>query len=920
MKTVANFINTINHYNDKIAYKYFLNNQLIEKSYTDLSNDISSVKSFLLDNHNQRNKIAIISESSYHWIALCLGIYASNNIVVSIDYNLSENEIKEILEFTNTDIIFISKQRYEKFKNILNKKNVYIIEDVYEDIYSFKKDINCKVNSNNLAHILFTSGTTDKKKGVMLSYSNIENAIFNDELRFDTRIMLSLLPMYHCFELFCGHLFRLYCGATICLNDDINNLMANMQFFKPTFITVVPELLVKLNNIIEKMGIDTFKKLTGGNLTSVSTGGAPVNKEILENLRKHGVEVHNGYGLTETTSCCVATRPANNILGTVGTALNENVYVRLAEDGEILISGKTVMMGYYKNEKATKEAIIDGWLHTGDIGKIVEDNNLVVIGRKLNKIVFSNGKNVYPEEIEENIKYIDGIINNLIYEENNKLNILIQIEKDDDKVKENIINKINDYNKLNSDYKKILKINFTTNSFPMTTTKKIKRQELLNNLSSYITKEISKEKIYNTIKEIMSVKEDFSYNKNIYDCGFDSLSTMELACIFNCNPQDIYKNPTIDKLYNFINNKKISNDNRIDINKYIPLNNNLTKPFKEENILLTGATGFLGSHILNQLVKKYKTIYCLVRNEQKLKDIYEFYFNEKLPSNVKIIIGDIEKDMLGLSFEKYLKYIRKINAVIHCAANVSHIANYEDMFKTNVIGTKNIIKFCKQSNSILHFMSTYSVSGFGLCNQTRNEIFNENVLDIGQNYKENVYVQTKYEAEVEILKSRYEDGLLANIYRIGSLTWDKYGNFQKNVDDNGFVKKIRGIRESKILTKEVFDSKIDFTNIESCTNAFICLFEDIKINNIYNLYNHNFIKIGKLINQNEVSFISKEEMKERINKVNNKNEKFYYYYATLLDNDFNIELSSKDTIKKLKELGFEWENISDEYLSLTNKF
>lgn len=922
MRKLSDFADIMQNNKNKVAYKYFLDGQIVEQTYTDLSNNIKSVKSFLLENHKERNKISIISESSYHWITLCLGIYASNNIVVSIDYNLSQDEVKEILGYIGSNIIFISKMLYEKFKNIFDDTmSIYIIENVYEKIYNTKNDLTCNINSNDLAHLLFTSGTTSSKKGVMLSYSNIENTIFNNELKFDTRMMFSLLPMYHCFELFVGHLFRLYCGATIFINDNINNLMTNMQIIKPTFITIVPDLAIKLNNIIEKMGIEAFKQLTGGNLTTISLGGAPVNKNILENLRKHNIEVYNGYGLTETTSCCLATRPTNNVLGTVGAPLNENVHVKLAEDGEILISGKTIMMGYYKNEKATKETIIDGWLHTGDIGKEVENGNFIVIGRKINKIVFNNGKKVYPEEIEEKIKYIENVTNNLVYEKDNQLNLLIQIEKDENKIKESIKKEIDKFNENKVGYKKIYNIYFTTKQFPITTTKKVKRQFLLEHLCEYIEKkEIDKKEISKKIKEIGNINEELTFDTNIYDLGFDSLSTMELSCIFNCNPQDIYNNPTINKLYLFLNNKNEQIEEKIEINKYIDINKNLTKPFKEKSILLTGATGYLGSHILNELLNMDIDIYCLVRDKEKLKNIYNYYFNKKLPSKVKIIVGDIEKDMLGLTFEKYVKYIRKINCVIHTAANVSHIASYESMYKTNVIGTKNIIKFCKQSNSILHYMSTYSVSGLGLCNQTKKSIFDESILDIGQKYKDNVYVRTKYEAEVEILKSRFEDGLLANIYRIGSLTWDKYGKFQINPDDNGLIRKIRGIKKSNILTKEVFNSKIDFTNITDCTNAFIYLFEDKKINNIYNLYNHNLIKISDIVQGSNFKIVSKEKMKESINKINDKDIKFYYYYTTLLDEEISLEIKSDYTINKLSELGFSWSVPTKEYLSLINKF
>lgn len=916
IKDFANFLKTRN---DDIAYKYLQNEILTEKSYFELGSNINSVKDFLLSNHEQRQKIAIISQSSYHWITLCLGIYSSNNVLVSIDYNLTSEEISNMLDFSEVNIVFISKAIQNKLALNLTNKTIYVIDDVIEEIYKCNLNLECDINSDELAHILFTSGTTNAKKGVMLSYSNIEHEIFTDGFVFDTTLVFSLLPMYHCFELFVTNLFRIYCGGTVFVNDDIANLMANMQKYRPTLIAIVPELTIKFNNIIEKMGLDTFNKLTGGRLKTISIGGAPIETEVLINLQKHGIEVYNGYGLTETTSCCTATRPEDNKLGTLGKAMNEFIKIKVDENGEILVSGKTIMMGYYKNEEATKEAIKDGWLYTGDLGELDENNNLIILGRKANKIVLSNGKKIYPEELEEKLNYLDIVLNSLIYEKNNKLNALIQIAERNTDIEKQIVDFVDKLNNENVNYKKIYKVDFTTKDFPKTTTKKMKRKDLLSSLDEYIEQTFTRDFLYKNIQNILNSKDNFLFDDNIYDLGFDSLSTVELSCLLNCNPQDIYENPTVNKLYELLNNTSEEIYNETNINKYININKNLTKPFNEKNVLITGATGYLGSHILNKFEDYDEQIYCLVRNPEKLKDVYKYYFNKELPGNIEVIKGDIEKPLLGLDEEKYIKLIRKVNCVIHCAANVNHIAKYEDMHRTNVVGTENIIKFSKQSNSILHYMSTYSVSGLGLCNQSQKTIFDENVLDVGQKYQENVYVRTKYEAEEKILKARFEEGLLVNIYRIGSLTWTNSGKFQPNANSNGIVKKMHGIQKSNIVTKEILEALSDFTNVDECVEAFFRLLNDKKVNNIYHLYNPNFVKTNNLLDKEELQIITKQEMKEKIINELDQDIKFYYYTSTLLDGN-DLIIKSEETIKKLKHLGFVWSTPTKEYLLMIKNF
>lgn len=386
-----------------------------------------------------------------------------------------------------------------------------------------------KQDVEKMSVILFTSGTTGTSKGVMLSQKNIISNVTQALKIVDVRssdILVSVLPLHHTYEMTAGILAAFAVGATVCINDNIKNTNRDFKYFRPTIIALVPlfvntvykkisdnirknnlektvKILIGTDKVLRRAGIDLRKKFFsqitaafGGRLDRIVCGGAPLNPEMVEKFASFGITIAEGYGITEC-SPVIAVTPFENVrLGSCGLLLpNMQCYIDRdnSDDstGEIVVKGDNVMLGYYKNEEATREVLDDrGWFRTGDCGYIDEDNYLYITGRKKNVIVLNNGKNVFPEEIEEYLEGIDMIKENAVIgrrsSEDDTVNVIAIIYPDYDRMTEGGFNNENDIydyfkskvielNKKLPAFKQIRGVEIRKTPFPKTTTQKIQR-------------------------------------------------------------------------------------------------------------------------------------------------------------------------------------------------------------------------------------------------------------------------------------------------------------------------------------------------------------------------------------------------------------------------------------------------------------
>ncbi len=958
-------------YKDRDAYRFLVDDIVVSKTYNDLAGDVFSLATWLKINGFSRRHIAILGGTSYEWVVTFLAVACSNNIVIPLDKMLPKEEIYNLLKMGDAEAVFYSDEFTTYFVDENRVKTQVCFSDSrFQEMLKTTVEPLPEIDPKAMAELLFTSGTTGVSKGVMLTQENIMcnlNEIyrldFTSNLPTDNPIALSVLPIHHTFELTVDNLGVLNCGATICINDKMENIVANMQRFKPHVILVVPaiaevfykklkeatskgkekrlvSLAKKATKALDVMHIDArrtlYKKIInrlGGNITNIVVGGAALRPEVANFFAEFGICMIQGYGLTECAPLVAANCPSQNRIGSVGKPVS--FLETKLKDGEIIVKGPGVMLGYYKNEEATNEAIVDGWFHTGDLGRFDKDGFLYITGRSKNLIILDNGKNIYPEELEAKLKPISGIKEVMVFADGGRLSALVVPTLSADRELRKTIEKgIQQVNENLPTYQKIVNVMYSSLELPKTTTLKIKRKEVMKRIEEQKRKKAVKYVAPQTPeqKRIIEAFEDVLGKKNIsimddfFEQGGDSLSAFEAAALIGIHAQDIYEYPTAEKLERklILNSQETDRAGDIDVNSLIQCNPNMVYEAKPKYILLTGATGFLGAHILWQLLRKKMNVVCLVRNEERLRSTLKGYFpGEYEFLNYKVVKGDIEKEHFGLNKEEYEILTRRVDMVIHTAANVQHAGHYSKFELTNVIGTQNVIDFCKDANAVLQYTSTASVSGAGTVAQTNPDaIFDENCLDIGQNYVQNVYIHSKYKAEERVLIAR-EQGLKANIFRIGNLTWRMSdGMFQKNAQDNGFIGRCKGLLKVKMYSSEMNEYPIDFTAVDECATAFVLLALHNRVNNIYHLYNPNVYSVENLTKKLLVHCkrVPRKVLEGRLREdIQDKEVAILSFYNSIASASKNIAIRNDFTIRVLESLGFKWSKIDLRYLKYLKK-
>lgn len=957
-------------YGERDAYRYLVDDVVMHKTYLELKRDVVAAASWMHKQGWQRKHIGILGGSSYSWIVAFLGIEISDNIVIPLDNMLPKQELSELFKMGDIEVLFISKEFQPMAQSILEGDNpittVICFEDaIWKTMLQTRPVELPSVNPEACSEILFTSGTTGISKGVELSQKNIVSNI-NDIRRMDfaqnvkgNPIVMSVLPIYHTFELTVDNLGVLYCGATVCINDKLENILANMQRFHPAVILIVPTIAEvfykkimesmesgknkrkaafakKCNRTLGKMKIDARRTLyksvlakLGGNLTNIVVGGAALRPEIGEAFEEFGIHMYQGYGLTECAPLVAANYPDNNKYGSVGQPVS---YMKVKiVDQEILVKGDGVMRGYYKNPQATAEAIQDGWFHTGDLGYQDGDGYLYITGRSKNLIILDNGKNIYPEELEGYIMKVPGVKDVMVYDDNGKISALVlSTRPGDNALAKEIKQGIRKINENLPAYKRITGLDYRAQEFPKTTTLKIKRAEVMEWLKenrkkkavAYVAPETAEQKRIVLAFEQALGKRNIGICDDFFELGGDSLAALEAATVIGIQAQDIYEHPTVEQLEQamLMCEQAASQEEYVDVNALIRNNSNLFYPIEPDYILLTGATGFLGAHVLRELERRQLNVVCLVRNEERLRPALKNYFPKEYEEfTYKVIKGDIETPHFGLTEEEYNKLVSRVNMVIHTAANVHHAGHYADLERTNVIGTQNVIDFCKDADAVLQYTSTASVNGAGTVMQSNPEAtFNEFNLDIGQNYMQNVYIHSKFKAEERVLLAR-ADGLKANIFRIGNLTWRmKDGKFQKNAQENGFLHRCRGLFKMGMYSQELAAYPIDFTAVDECADAYVRLAMHNYVNNIYNLYNPNVVYLENLCNKMwmKVKRVPREVFEKHLKeRIQDKEIAVLSFYNAIASSSKNVPMSNEFTVNELKKLGFKWSKINLRYLN-----
>ena len=420
-----------NEYGDKIFIKEKKGKEISEKSFNDFCNDIKKMMSWInsVCKSEEPIKAAVVGGSSYAWLVSYFGTVCGGNAAVPLDAQLASADICELVNRSDSEIFFCDA-RHESMipdirKNCLNVKECISFDKDFQKILDENQPEEfTPVDPSALAAISYTSGTTGKSKGVMLLNSNlIDNTMCQDNESTQQDVIMSVLPIHHIYCFTCDILLSIRYGTELCFNDSMMRIPQNLKLFRPTVILLVPmiaETIYKqIKNVsaskpdipISKIAQDVF----GGRLKTIYSGGAYLRPELQKAYIDMGFQMAQGYGMTECSPrISTGDRFDTECAGDVGVIVN-GCQVKTV-DGEILVKSPSVMAGYYKDEQATAEALTpDGWLHTGDLGYVGDNNRLFLTGRKKNLIILSNGENVSPEELENKFAGSDYISEILVY-------------------------------------------------------------------------------------------------------------------------------------------------------------------------------------------------------------------------------------------------------------------------------------------------------------------------------------------------------------------------------------------------------------------------------------------------------------------------------------------------------------------------
>lgn len=924
-------------------------------TYSELDNISNNLCTFMSRKGiKPKDKVCLFFENSINLVTSILACLKFNCCYIPINTAYPIDRIEYIVHNSGSKHILTDKHNVNLL-HILSNMSILVDFSTFNRCHSIA--YNC-CNLKDLAYIIYTSGSTGNPKGVKISNESLVNYITWANKVYVEGEKINF-PLYSSisFDLTVTSVFTpLISGNTLYVYTGKNAQIILQKILTDEKVQIIKLTPAHLSLLLDCVPSKCLKKLI--------LGGDILTNELCEKITKiyPNIAIYNEYGPTETTVGCMIYKYNKNDLNKYASvpigipADNTKLYVLnhyhnlipFEYSGNLFIAGRGLSKGYVKLKKVTDEKFIPSPFHknekiydTGDIVKLHSNGLMEYVGRSDFQIKI-NGYRIEIGEIQSRILNFPDI----------KDCYVTVLEKDGSKhlCAYYTCSKPANLNLLKNYLRKCLPIYMVPryyvllDEFPFTSNGKVNKKELPMPTTFehdvFVPAQTPLEKeLHDIFCKLLNISE-ISVTANIFDYYVDSLiiikaQTILLSKKIEINTQAFYEFPSIRGLAEYISIKnEVHNVTHTeflrDISTIQKENPYSRKTYK--NILLFGVTGFLGIHILYYLLENTNSnIYCIIREKDNLNAIerfenkFKFYFDketlEKYESRIITITGNLLKENFGISQEVFDEFLPNIDCVIDSAALVKHYGNYDDFKKTNVEGTAKVIDFCCKNNLPLHYISTMSISGYGLV-KTPNVEFDENSFYIGQNVEDNVYVRSKFEAESLILQACKTNNLIASIYRIGNIT-NRFsdGFFQQNAGDNAFLNRVSSIINLGCIPEELKNINFELSPVDYCALFIVNLLQNVPKNiNIYHIYNEQKFTISQFLHTLEHFNINlKTTTLDEFKKIlfNSKDSHFgiINYVDNINNSDLhNIRLSNNLTNQTLDAMNLKWPDITDEYI------
>ncbi|OQA79924.1 MAG: Linear gramicidin synthase subunit B [bacterium ADurb.Bin243] len=898
---------TIYEYFEKTAEKYAANTALVFRdrklTYAQLNDHANKFARRLMEKGVKKGDfVAQLADKSAEMVIGLLAIMKAGACYVPIDPSYPADRVEFMLTDTRASAVIGQKKNIDE--TAYGGPKIAIDDySIYESA-SGGENIGRIAGPRDLAYAIYTSGSTGKPKGVMIEHRsliNLAECLINE------------------FNLTSADRFTQY--MSICFDPSIGSEIFPSLFTGGELHVIAPELRllpVEINNYMEANGItfsifptqfyEQFAELTDNKSARyISCGG-----DKLKNYHQKNYTLVNAYGPTEYTVITTmfrVDRQYDNIpigKGVSNTRMyvldKNNKLLPIGIPGELCIAGDGIARGYLNRpelngEKFPADPFYPGerMYRTGDLVRWLPDGNIEFLGR-IDFQVKIRGFRIELGEIDAQLQKHEDIETAVVLakedEQKNKYLCAFYTAKRDITAKE-----LKEFLALTLANYMIPSYFIKLDEFPLNTSGKVDRKAVAaieikagGAEERILPSNEREEKIAKAWREVLGLKE-VGVNENFFEIGGHSLKAVTLAAKlqqdFEVNINDIFKCQTIGALAAQIKEKKGTLQNKLEslktkvpaveqkMNAYLA-----SKEFKAaaaayaaenkkyeavdvharnnyKSVLLTGATGYLGVHLLHDLLKGWKCdIYLPVRGKtpgdslKRVNEKYRYYFGSELKSaeleRIKILCADLEKERLGLDEKEYREACEKIDAIIHSAANVKHYGRYEEFYGPNVKSVENLIELAAAGKKKdFNHISTMSVTD-GKIAGAENAVFTEDCCDIGQK-SDNLYIQTKLEAEKMVIAAREKYGLKTNIFRVGNISFNsKTGHLQQNVEENAFSVTIKSFVNLGVVPETSDEAELSF--VDSTSAAVLALFDRKNLyNQIYHSQNTFTVKLSEVL-------------------------------------------------------------------------